>query len=131
MNLRSTLAAEFARRRRLNPRYSLRAFALALGTHHSTVSRILQGRRRLTERAIRQFAGPLGLTPKQLADVCLAENCSAIIRLVRQPRFRPDARWIAVMAGIPLDGVSIAIHRLLAERRLAMRSPTRWTAGDS
>lgn len=34
MDLRATLTSELARRQRLNSRFSLRAFARALGTHH-------------------------------------------------------------------------------------------------
>ncbi len=128
MDFRSALQDEFQRRRRQNPRYSLRAFAHALGTHHRTLSQILRGRRRLTMRTIRRMGSRL-LPPSQVAEACIAENCSAILCLVRQHRFRPDARWIAVMAGIPLNSVSIALHRLLHEGRLSMRSTASWVPG--
>jgi transcriptional regulator with XRE-family HTH domain len=131
MDLRATLTAEFARRRRLNPRFSLRAFARALGTHHRTLSQILEGRRRLTTRAIRRLGAGLRLGPEQVAEACLTEQCAAVLRFVGRPGFRPDARWIAVMTGIPLDAVSVALHRLLHDRRLEMRSATHWiTRGE-
>jgi plasmid maintenance system antidote protein VapI len=62
MDMRSILQLEFNRRRARNPRYSLRAFANALGTHHSTLSQMMQARRRLTTRTIRRFGHKLGLS---------------------------------------------------------------------
>jgi transcriptional regulator with XRE-family HTH domain len=128
MDLRSVLANELVRRRQLNHRYSLRAYARALGTHHSTLSRILDGRRRLTMRTIHRLAGRLSLSPAQRAEACITENAATILRLVGQPRFRPNVRWVAVTAGIPIDQVNIALHRLLSERRLVMASPGHWIA---
>src|SRR5687767_4852156 len=91
MDMRATLEAELNRRRQRNPRYSLRAFAQAMRTHHSTLSQILQSRRRLTPRSIQGFGARLGLTPAQIHEACVAENCAAIRRLVGDPRFRPDS----------------------------------------
>jgi transcriptional regulator with XRE-family HTH domain len=123
------LGAELARRRGRNPRYSLRAFARALGTHHSTLSQILQRRRRLTTRAINQLGTRLGLSEEVMAEARREERCAAILRLTRDPRFRADSRWIATMAGIPLDDVNVALHWLLHSRRLVMRSRTTWDTG--
>jgi hypothetical protein len=55
MDMRSLLQLEFDRRRTKNPRYSLRAFAYELGTHHSALSQMLRAHRRLTARTIRRF----------------------------------------------------------------------------
>lgn len=126
MDLRAILKAELNRRRQRNPRYSLRAFARALSTHHSTLSSILQSRRRLTPRSIRQLGARLGLTPGEIHDACVTEHCAAIRRLVRDPRFRADSRWIAIMSGIPLDEVNIALHWLLFNRQLKMAAPNQW-----
>jgi transcriptional regulator with XRE-family HTH domain len=128
MDLRSTLREELQRRRSRNPRYSMRAFARALGTHHSTLSQILQQRRRLTARAIRALGARLGLSAAQIGDACVAENCAAIRRLVGDARFIPDSRWIATMTGIPLDDVNLALHWLLYRRQLTMRTRTTWTS---
>src|ERR1700722_7644146 len=43
--LRNRLAQEWSQRKTKNPRYSLRAFALFLGTDHSTLSQVLKGQR--------------------------------------------------------------------------------------
>jgi hypothetical protein len=127
MDLRALLGAELRRRRERNPRYSLRAFARALGTHHSTLSQILARRRRLTPRAVRRLGGRLGLAPAEIAAACVAENAGEILRVVGDGRFRPDSRWLATMTGIPLDDVNVALHHLLWQRRLTMQTPDTWT----
>ena len=129
MDLRDTLEAELRRRSARNPRYSLRAFARALRTHHSTLSQIMRSERRLTPRSIRRLGERLGLTPAQIRDACVEEHCASIRRIVGDSRFRPDARWIAVMTGIPVDDVNIALHWLLYRRELVMASPRTWTLG--
>ena len=129
MDLRALLGAELRRRRERNPRYSLRAFARTLGTHHSTLSQLLAHRRRLTPRAIRRLGGRLGLAPPQLDAAGVAENAAAVLRLLRDGRLRPDSRWIATMTGIPLDDVNVALHHLLQQRRLAMHTAHTWTEG--
>src|SRR5262249_5964356 len=67
----SFLQRELNRRRARNPRYSLRAFANALGTHHSTLSQMMQARRRLTTRTIRRFGQRLGLSAPEIRDACV------------------------------------------------------------
>ena len=129
MDLPALLDTELRRRRARNPRYSLRAFARALGTDHGTLSRIMRRERRLTARTIRRVGARLGLTSAQLERACIAEHCAAILRVVGDPRFRADSRWIATMTGIPIDEVNVALHALLRRRRLAMRTPTTWQTG--
>ena len=126
MDLRVILEAELSRRRQRNPRYSMRAFAQSLQTHHSTISAILQSRRRLTPRSIRMLGTRLGLSDAEIRDACVTEHCAAIRRLVRDRRFRPDSRWIAIMGGIPLDEVNIALNWLLYHRQLTMAAADQW-----
>ena len=127
MDLRATLERELESRRRRNPRYSLRAFARALGTNHGTLSQILSSKRRLTPRSIRRLGARIGLSPVEIRDVCLTAHCDSIIGLIGGPRFKADARWISVMTGIPLDDVSVALHWLLYTRRLVMAARGTWT----
>jgi transcriptional regulator with XRE-family HTH domain len=129
MDLPAMLATELGRRRGRNPRYSLRAFARALGTHHTTLSQILHRRRRLTARAINQLGARMGLSEDAMGRARREESCAAILRLTADPRFRPDSRRIAIMTGIPLDDVNVALHWLLHSRRLVMRSRTTWDSG--
>ena len=126
MNLRARLRDEFDRRVARNPRYSLRAFARALGTEHSTLRRILDGRRRLTRSVIEQLGVRLRLSPAEVTAACADENARRILDLACDPRFRPDCRWIAVMSGIDLDDVNRTLHRLIYDRRLELRSAATW-----
>lgn len=131
MEMRAILAAELNIRQSRNPRYSLRAFARMLGMHHSTVSQLLQSRRRLTSRTIRRLGARLRLAPEQVREACVTEHCAAIRRLVVDPRFRADSRWISVMAGIPLDDVNVALHWLLYTGDLTMSAPRTWKLPES
>ncbi|HWW62311.1 MAG TPA: helix-turn-helix domain-containing protein, partial [Thermoanaerobaculia bacterium] len=71
MSFREILQAEFDRRAARNARYSLRAFARSLGIAHTTLSRFLSGRRRLTSRAIRRIGVALRV---DVEAHCSAEN---------------------------------------------------------
>ena len=126
MNIRTALVEEYDARRRRNRRYSIRAYARFLGTHHSTLSQLLNGRRRMTSRTIRHLGPRLGLSAEQIALACEEENCETLVRLLSDQRFRPNTRWIAMMIGVPVDAVNISIQRLLCERRMSMRSTTTW-----
>ena len=128
MDLQAVVRAELERRRQRNARYSLRAFANALSIHHSTLSRILEGRRSVTPGAIQRLSVGLGLTAGQIRELRLAENRKAVVRAVGDRRFRADSRWLAMMTGIPVDDLNVALHFLLHEGRLTMRSPMHWTA---
>src|SRR5215210_6050551 len=131
MELRGILSAELKRRQQRNPRYSMRAFARLLATHHSTLARILNTDRRVTRRSIEALGSRLKLTSEEIDAACRDEDCSIVLRTVRDPRFRPDSRWIATMTGIPLDQVNVALHRLLYERRLVMTSRGSWSVARS
>jgi transcriptional regulator with XRE-family HTH domain len=130
MDIRILIGSEFLRRRNINRRYSLRAFARFLGTDHATLSQILRHRRRLTARSIRSLGRRLGLGDLAIARACIAENMEAIIRVVGSQRFQPSSRWIAMKTFIPMDDVNIAIHELLRDGRLVMTSHRTWKKGE-
>ena len=73
-SFRSHLQAELARRCTDNPQYSLRAFARDLDVDHSSLSQVLRGRRRLSERAIRGFGERLGLAPERIEAFVVHES---------------------------------------------------------
>jgi hypothetical protein len=131
MDFRILLRAEFERRRARNPRYSLRAFARHLATHHSAITRILDDRRRLTPKRLRALGERLGLTPAQIRGACLHEQMELIASLVARPGFRPDSRWIATRSGLSIDDVNVALHLLVHSRRITMTSSTTWTTEHS
>lgn len=123
---RDILRHEFERRRENNSRYSLRAFARSIGIDHSTLSQILRGRRRLTQRTIARLGGSLKLSSAEIAESCTAANDAAVLAVVARPSFRADSRWIATVAGITLDDVNVSLQRLLYRGALIMASPTEW-----
>ena len=126
MTFREAVQNEFVVRRRRNPRYSLRAFARALDTDHSTLSQILRGRRRITRRIIRTLGPRLGLTASQIETHCATENDAAVLEVIKRPSFRADTRWIATMAGITIDEVNVSLQRLLYCGTIEMRSASEW-----
>lgn len=126
MTLRHLLQAELDRRRAANRRYSLRRFAGQLGTDHATLSQLLRGRRRLSERGVRALGARLGLSEPLLSACCTAAVDEAVLSALRHPRFRPDSRWIAVQTNLAADTVNIALQRLLRRGALRMVTPARW-----
>ncbi len=127
MDLRATVRDEYERRRARNPRYSLRAFARSLGTHRSTLARILDRRRGLTERAALALCARLGLPAALAVEARLGSQADGVLRALAAPGARLDSRWLATRCGIPLDDVNRALQRLLRERRLRVRAPGTWT----
>jgi len=130
MDLRDRLAAEMERRRARHPRYSLRAFARGAGLAHSTLLRFLREDARLTPSSARRLGRRLGLTMPEIAEACLAENERRILALLGRPGFRAESRWLAIHSGLPLDDVNVALHRLLAGRRLVMLGTASWAAKE-
>ena len=122
----AVLTAELDRRRAANSRYSLRSFARDLSVHHSTLSQILRGKRRLTGRTVRGFGRRLRLAAPEIAELCALENESAVLSALDRPNFRADSRWVASMAGIPLDEVNVTLQRLLRKRIVTMTARARW-----
>lgn len=73
-SFRERLQAELARRCADNPQYSLRAFALDLGTDHSSLSQLLRGRRALTAAMIERLGAKLGLDARAIEAFVLRER---------------------------------------------------------
>ena len=126
VTFRAVLTAELERRRAANSRYSLRSFARDLSVHHSTLSQILRGKRRVTGRSVRAFGRRLRLAAPAIAELCALENESAVLSTLDRPNFQADSRWVASMAGIPLDEVNVALQRLLRKRIVTMTARARW-----
>jgi uncharacterized protein (TIGR02147 family) len=161
VSFRQFLQEELARRCARNRQYSLRAFAKFLGIDHSTLSQLIRGKRRLTERNVRRYGMRLGLDEESIAafvrresregnleDAVLGEvrrlasdtaslvadwEHYAILELIRLREFRPDSRWVARVLGLSVDEVNVALQRLLRLNLLTMDSPDRWTdrSGDT
>jgi transcriptional regulator with XRE-family HTH domain len=126
VRVREAIAAEFNRRRSSNPRYSLRAFARAMGVNHATLSRLLSGLRPIQARTIQVLARPMRWSDSQVMAMIAAEDAAAVIHAVAKPSFRPDSRWIASVSGISIDRVNVALQDLLRTRRLRMPAANQW-----
>jgi transcriptional regulator with XRE-family HTH domain len=154
VEFRDRLAQELGKRRQVNPRYSLRAFASFLGANHSTVSQVLRGKRRIRVALLRQWGQRLGLTAEEVAAYVAVEHVPdatitkrqeelrhwtaealaimkdqthwQIVRISRMPGFRPDCRWVAKQLGVSTDAVNMALSRLLRLRLLKIETPHRW-----
>lgn len=125
MTFNDALIAEFNRRRDANPRYSLRAFARALGISHSSASRLCRGRRPSAQ--VVALLGPrLGWSGVQVAAAVARTRVDHLRDLAAGP-FVVDARWIASRTGMSLDDVQVALHEAVRTGRLTMTSTTAWT----
>ena len=98
--LRAILESEFSRRKGVNPRYSLRAFARSVAIEHSTLSQLLRGKRAITWKSIRLIAGTMRWTG------------ASVLELSSQRGFRFDSRAIAGRLGVSVDEVNVALTDL-------------------
>jgi plasmid maintenance system antidote protein VapI len=127
VDLRTRLTTEFNRRLARNPRYSLRAFARSLALHHTTVTRLVKGTRRVSTPLLNRIGPRLGLSDNELVAAQRQEVAARVLAAAQLPDFRADCRWIAVKTGVELDDVNRALHLLIHERRLEMSTPSSWT----
>jgi len=98
--LRTILDLELRRRRRINPRYSLRAFARSVGVEHSTLSQFLRGKRAITWRSIHLIAKRMRW------------NGQALLALCNRPDYSFDSIFISRELGVSVDEVNIALTDL-------------------
>ncbi|MGE0812706.1 MAG: hypothetical protein AB7O28_09210 [Vicinamibacterales bacterium] len=126
MTLGTALAAEFDRRRRHNPRYSLRAFARSLGASHSAVSRLRRQECRPSDRTLAVLGGRLGWSAPEVVAAQRRERVDRLRALAAAPGFAADARWIAQRTAMSLDEVQVALQEALRLGTLAMPAADRW-----
>lgn len=133
-----------------NPRYSLRAFAKSLRINHSTLSKLMSGKRPLTMAVQRRLAEALGLGPEEMrsfekatqntnAELKNLKNLEidaftmvsdwyhdAILELTRLRCFKPDPQWIATVLNITVSEVNIAVERMQRLKLLEISKSGRW-----
>jgi transcriptional regulator with XRE-family HTH domain len=134
---RRLLSEELARRCSKNPRYSMRAFAQAIGISHTVLSLVMSGKRPLSRKAAAKVADALSLDPTARAAISertvpvipvnndqydtLSEDAFAVISewyhyailsLLEIPGSRLEGRWIAARLGIGQAEAKLAIERL-------------------
>ena len=148
------LRQELESRRQKNPRYSVRAFALFLSTDNSTLAQILRGTRRVPLSRMRAWARKLRMSAEETAAYIASEHAPdaqtakrqhqlrhwsaeamaltsepahwQILQLCQAAEFRPDCRWIAGQIGASVDGVNLALSRLLRLRLLEVNTRSEW-----
>lgn len=147
-DFRLTLMDEFLRRKRNNPRYSMRAFAHSLKMDFSTLSKILRGKRLLGNKAIQKLGAKLGLKETELkkylksAAHMKAQSYRqiqmdsfaiisdwyhyAILSLLTLPNFKPDPQWIGKTLGVPPVEIKQAIERLIRVGMLEVPAQGKW-----
>ena len=134
LDVRAFLQTLLDEKKKVNPRYSLRAFAKKSGLSHASLSQVLSGRRPLTRKmldrilaALRLDAGleakvresfernPEGFTQlsAEAQQVANAWYHDVILELTFVEGFRPDPRWIAEQVGIPEELCAKAIEDLV------------------
>jgi transcriptional regulator with XRE-family HTH domain len=126
VRFRELVAAELERRRQSTPRYSLRRFAGRVGVHHATLSRLLRNGTPIPARTVRAVGLRLGLTIAQVDIIAAREDEAAVLVAVGRAGFRPSSRWLAMMAGMSIDRVNIALQALLRRGCLRMEQRDRW-----
>jgi transcriptional regulator with XRE-family HTH domain len=101
IRLRSILESEFARRRQVNPRYSLRAFARSVNLEHSTLSQLLCGKRAMTWKSIRQISTRLRWL-----------GVTIVLQKQTHPQSPFDSRLLAQTLRVSVDEVNVALTDL-------------------
>jgi transcriptional regulator with XRE-family HTH domain len=129
------LGAEFERRQRSNARYSLRAFALALGLDSSTLSQIVRGRRRVSAQNAARLAARAGFDALDRVDVAnealRQKHEGRIIRQVARCATIGSSRVLARRLRLRVDDANAALTRLMRDRRLTMIAPSRWLIAEN
>lgn len=123
---RLKLQNEFSRRCRVNERYSLRALAKQAGLDPSTLSQILAGKRKVSERMIERILQKLDLdvnVPPSTDNYYLLQQDAfnviadwfhlAILDLTLLSNFNSNPIWIARKLGITQLEAKTAVARLI------------------
>jgi len=135
-DFRFYLQSELVHRIRENPQYSLRAFSRFLQVDPSLLSKIINGKRKISRKLLLSFTSKLELSPAVVRqftgedDFVTAEGNFqqvtvdhfhlisdwyhyAIFELIELEHFRPQPRWVAKALGISIPQVSAAVERLV------------------
>ncbi len=143
MKIVKKLNAEFERRKKINPRYSLRAYAKFLSLDVSVLSRILTNKSKVTNKVLLKIAEPLSLTPEeyqiyekeislhnkrkssvlefqalhhlQIEEIKIIQEWYhyVIMELTCLSDFEPTAEWISKRLAISETDAQLALERLV------------------
>lgn len=127
------LQNEFVSRCRLNPQFSLRAFAKFLNVDQSLLSKVLRGHRPPSKALIEKICYRIGLSPSEILaftsggedsksgyDVLSEDSFAilsdwyhfALLELLKTKGCKSDSAWLAERLGISAIEVNTALERL-------------------
>lgn len=137
--LQKTLRSKYQEMRARNPSFSIRAFAKRTGLSPTTLSLILNGKRKVSKKIIQQVSERLVLDPQERSELLgqfpqakkqkeadesflqftadqyqiIADwHSFAILNLIRIKGFRSDPEWIAERLGSTASQVKTCLERL-------------------
>lgn len=139
LNFRLWLQSKLMEKCKVNSRYSLRAFAAFLQMDPSSVSQLLSGKRKASNKVIRHVCDRLSATPRETNEFLVVAKRKkhipqvpeyslvtedafayisnwyhyAILELTYVESFESDPSWIARTLGISVTEAKIALERLL------------------
>lgn len=147
-DFRYFLRNELNRRCKVNPAYSLRAFAKLLGISHTALSQIMSNKRSITRKTLNQISKVLALSPEQVVkfqfsrettfeerfkpaqvddfDIYSDSIHDAILELTHLKVFKPDLKWIAKVLEVNVNQVIAAVERLKRARLLEVKKNGQW-----
>lgn len=112
-----SLQAEFDKRKVLNDRYSLRAFARDVKVEASLLSKILRGQYRLTPQMVIRIGTSIGMSSQQITHYCSTLN-EIILKKefvkIEDPIFAAISSWFyfAILRGFDIPGFQEALPRV-------------------
>lgn len=139
LEFRVWLQDEYSRRCRTNSSYSLRAFAKQLGFDSSTLSQILSGKRKVSDKTVQKVTEKIG-TPPSITNPTTVHDSKymllsmdaftvisdwyhyAILDLTLIKGFKSEVPWIASKLNISTLDAKLAIERLLRLGMLVQKS---------
>lgn len=125
------LQTEFTRRCRVNSRYSIRAFAKQLDINQSTLTQILNGKRKVSKKFIDNMEEKVGvkfhfqsvgqndldfkysILSVDAFTVIADWYHYAILEFTAVKNFKSDPKWIAQKLGITVSEVNMAVDRMV------------------
>jgi uncharacterized protein (TIGR02147 family) len=141
---------EFIKRQKKNPKFSIRAFAKNLDVNSSTLTQILNGKRKLTENMTQELGKKLRFSSTKMRlikngklsgrapyksfkkmeedefEVISEWYYGAILELTRCDSFRGNALWIAKVLDLPHAQTVDAIERLKRLNYLEITHQGKW-----
>ncbi|MFY7993382.1 MAG: TIGR02147 family protein [Bacteriovoracaceae bacterium] len=147
---KKALNEEFAKRAKKNPQYSIRSFAQHLQVESSSLSQIMSGKRKLTDKMCERLGSRLGFGPIKMRTLTRSfspardsfENFAklqedtfkvisdwhyySILELTYCDEFKGNARWISRVLGLSFATTIDAVERLKRLQYLEITPEGKW-----